>query len=278
MSSLLEKRRLKALAEGKDIPQMTLMSVITSDSLIQNNIDLIKKEYIEIKQYYFELDLEKERNIEEIRDIDCVKLMSGARKTVSKCMKFNVVELSSLNKLQLTIEILNHIRVLKIFYELKKTKDIKFKIPKIYLPKDLSNITRYFLDYIDIDEKYIKLAKFHNFIDPDILKNIGNLIGEYAKKYNRLLHDFELYIDKTDNIPTLLDFGESKEINEKIEQTYTRMIYDGIIESYEILKDKNIKPSDDTSLEYLEKSKHVHKKYLKYKQKYLELKRNIFIE
>jgi hypothetical protein len=123
---------------------------------------------------------------------------------------------------------------------------------------------------------FIKLAKFHNFINPNILKNIGNLIGEYAKKYNVLLHDFELYININDGLPTLLDFGESININGSMNETsYTKSIYDGIIEIIGLEK-LNIKSIDMSKEEYLEKSKHFHMKYLKYKQKYLELKNKYF--
>jgi hypothetical protein len=283
MASLLEKRRLKALAEGKQMPVLTLSVDLSSpEKLTQNNIDIIRREYLELKQFYTQTELEKEKIVTEIKDTDCEKLMSGARKTARKCIKYNIVELSSTIQLQLSVEVLNHIRILRLLFEFSKSKNLEFNIPRIYLHPEIYttyNMNRYFLDYVDIDMTSIKLAKFHNFINPNILKNIGNLIGEYAKKYNVLLHDFELYINKNDGLPTLLDFGETRKIDDTISQTtYTKFIYDGIIETYELLKTKNILSNDMSAEEYLEKRKYYHMKYLKYKQKYLELKRNISIE
>jgi hypothetical protein len=267
--SLLEKRGLKPL-----------LSLEMPDKILEKNIETIKLEYTELKKYYTEIEIEKEKLCNLVSSAECTKLSHGEKKIIDKCNKNDVVlvKVSARDKLILTSEILNHIRFLKIFLELSLKNNIGFKIPKIYLPVEIleNKINTYFLDYIERDPENIKFAKFHNFIDQSILKNIGRLIGLYAKTYNKLLIDFELYIDLNDNIPTLLDFGESININGSMygsmyETSYTKSIYDGIIEIIGVGK-LNIKSVDMSKEEYLEKSKHFHIKYLKYKQKYLELK------
>jgi hypothetical protein len=127
----------------------------------------------------------------------------GDKKSIKECIDENPEK-----KLNVTYvvgsdneEIMRHLILLKIYYE-NGDLSLGFKIPLVYL-KFNENI-EYYMDYIKIeDPESKKLGKFHYTDNPNILVNIGKILGLYANIHSELIYDFEIYKDENDGIYTL---------------------------------------------------------------------------
>jgi hypothetical protein len=267
--------------------------------------------YTEVKKYYSpeileiitELEVERLQtsfHIFQKKYIDHESARSGAEKIVQK-LKYKNKDFAYVSG-EKDFEIEQHLLLLKLYHELGGLK-LGFKIPNVYLIKD-----NYLMDWIDIDKsqnkhKLAKCCNFTLFISDEVQKNIGKLFGMELNVDGKILSDYEIYIDKTDNLPTIVDFGGYLNIDEEKENfsfrgyiskydplRVSQKMKEGIIEvlneenkiklsvlieetnadSY-IIRDINGNFTTKLGDKYL-------KKYLKYKHKYLELKRNISIE
>jgi hypothetical protein len=246
--------------------------------------------YEEVKKFYPPKLLELETELSQIPNLNTYLRKNtdynfagvGGYKTINKIQhnNINIAQINGANK----EEMLQHLEILKLFYELGGIQ-LGFKIPFVLLVKN-----EYLTDWIDIDKtankhKLSKCCDFALFI-PDIVQvNIGKLFAMQINKNGKLLADYEIFIDTKDNLPTILDFGESIKIDEISgfdNISLTLKIREGLEELIEPSLYEKIKNNIRIGQIYYALKDGVYKeswskKYLKYKQKYLELKKKNLI-
>jgi len=251
-----------------------------------NEITEIQSEYTKLKDQISMFPAEKKifTKIEEyIITLRCDQLIGkGDKKSIMLCppyeSKFFIVNVLNAQK----DEILRHIRILQLYYHYGGIDKLNFKIPNIYL-KIIDKEIYYYMDYIDRAKgpNYTKIAKNHNIEDIVVLVNIGKILGYFANITNELIHDFELYLDVTHNKYTIVDFGEFIDLRQKPRTlseriTFNENIYKGIKETFNnpsINIDDFIVKQDIDEYTAMEAALSAERKYLKYKMKYLRLKK-----
>jgi len=275
------------MASKRRPPGLSLTFAASASKSVISPIENIKNEYNTLKeQLSLPQDRKKYENIESyINKLNCTETIGkGAKKKIRKCPVQEDINIVQVFNSDLD-EILYHIKLLQILY----SRDIDtsgFKIPNIYLKfNDTDTDINYFMDYITITQKdNIKYGKFHakNAKNAAALYNIGKLIAKCANLTNKLLYDFELYIDENDGVLTLLDFSETIELTDTIfsKYTYETNIYNGILEIIDkkFNIEKIIEIDTKTFEQYMADSAVMpgyKQKYLKYKKKYLQLKLNL---
>jgi hypothetical protein len=190
----------------------------------------------------------------------------GNRKIFEKCLCNG--KIYAVNKKDTIIEeVKNHLEILVLYYTTYDEAKWQFKIPNVYYRKNQD----YVMDFISISSDTWKEAKNHYMFPTDLQYNIGEFLGRYIKTYKKILIEFEIYKDITDDKFVLLDFGEFDEISDdndiKQKRNYIQHIYDGIksVLGDDITKIIKISNYGGYKMSY----NTLYNKYIKYKTKYL---------
>jgi hypothetical protein len=188
----------------------------------------------------------------------------GNKKFFDKCLYNGKIYAINISKTTLG-ELKNHLDILVLYYTTYDEGKWRFKIPNVYYRKN----QEYVMDFISIDSKIWTNAKSHYKFPQDLQYNIGEFLGRYIKTYERILFEFEIYKDLTDNKFVLIDFGEFNKVSDAYHKKipYYIDIYNGIksVLGDDITKIIDVNPAYEPGMPY----SILYNKYIKYKTKYL---------
>jgi hypothetical protein len=110
-----------------------------------------------------------------------------------------------------------HLQMLCLYYETLEEHKWLFKIPRLY--PIFYDLNVYLMDYVELcDDDDIKVtdAKNDHMFPVHIRNDIGKFLGMFARRYNKVLYDFEIYLEHCGSAHrtyTILDFGNYIGVN-----------------------------------------------------------------
>jgi hypothetical protein len=239
-------------------------------------LDAIK----EPENYDFLLSINPNMNIN-VSASECKHSGSGSNKRIYECEinpSCDVIKKIALVGGEIHYnEITNHINMLKIFHKFNDEYEFKFKIPLIY-----NDNLNYLMEFVNINNSKTKNSNPKK-IPEEIAEKYGIFLGLFINEFNYYIIDNEYYCDNDNNI-YILDFGENINFT-KITLNKYKLPKITFVKMKEITSNKKL--IDDyfvadenyynTNIINLKQqyTQNFEQKYLKYKQKYLNLKKNI---
>lgn len=271
--SLLRKRRLNPLKE-----------ILPSNEELNLSWNNTWSLYTPILSQYYNIFELVDEHKENILIEPCEKIVlpgvpsyeaKGAKKYIEKCGCSATIlckgKSYAMNNNSVSIdELKNHLDILVLYYGTNDGANWPFKIPKLFYRKPINNMREFVMEFIHIDSATWMHAKNIEQFDEELQYKIGEFLGLYINSYKKILYEYELYKDITDNKYVLLDFGEFYVFNDfnniKGKKFFASRVYDGI------------KSIINDNIEKIGYKKHtggtmsydiLYNKYIKYKTKYL---------
>jgi len=248
--------------------------------LNENKIDLIK----------YNPDFDK--YIDLFKDPSKYKTIASLYGTIKEIVIIEILE----NKLNLVYvkfkyinDIINHINLIKVYNKYNDKYKFNFLIPKIYYVEDTNNECIYVMEYIDFN--WFETLKINPKWTPlPIQRSFGQIYALYYIEYNKILCDYEFYLNKQNEIYYITDFGctnnfQKFQIKNKISKNELDGISDVVNEMItdidkrdaflNIFEINDDIPSTDTKIKYSKSGGNINKyKCTKYLSKCLSTNKN----